>query len=528
VGAPIGAVWASKAGDFQPSNFASTQTGIQAALDYCSGGGEVYIGPGTYTGITNLLIYANTQLRGSGMNKTILQRDAAATGTTLRERSTAEGNPGGGTGIFVRDIRFDGNGSVGDGINLGNQVPGVQLNFNAGVQNVHVRSFASGTGMRLRCNAVQNFYIWVNLCNAGLITEGGSSSYVGVWAEGNTGLDIDVQSSNDSFLGIHCEGSNGPSDPFISVSGNNNFFYGISISLQQNRTNVILLKTGFSRNCFFGVVLTINTFTYTNLIYVEAWARGTGSSLFEIPMWIDNGTQTSYVYDSSANAIATWSGANLTGNNIQAAGTLGATGATTLSTLHTTGASQLDGSVTTGVAGASALFQVGQGAADSFFSTMRVRSGSTGGAEAAVFLNQNNVDKAKFFYNGTATFLDATSGLRIRDAVGGTERARIDSTGVLVAGSVISNVCPTLPDNTTPSVSNVNACKCSPAGATTITNFTNGQTGQIIYIIFTNANATLSDAGNLKLNGGFTSSGDDTMQLIYDGTNWYELARSVN
>lgn len=39
---------------------------------------------------------------------------------------------------------------------------------------------------------------------------------------------------------------------------------------------------------------------------------------------------------------------------------------------------------------------------------------------------------------------------------------------------------------------------------------------------------TLVDGGNLKLNGNFVSTGDDVIALTCDGTNYYEISRSVN
>jgi hypothetical protein len=65
-------------------------------------------------------------------------------------------------------------------------------------------------------------------------------------------------------------------------------------------------------------------------------------------------------------------------------------------------------------------------------------------------------------------------------------------------------------------------------GGTTITTFDKGYPGQAITIIFTDANTTISEANNIKLSAAFTSTADDTMSLVYDGTNWYELSRSVN
>jgi hypothetical protein len=93
-----------------------------------------------------------------------------------------------------------------------------------------------------------------------------------------------------------------------------------------------------------------------------------------------------------------------------------------------------------------------------------------------------------------------------------------------VNGSIISAKFNTLPDNATPSAVGANNWKCTPASPTTITNF-GGTSGQIINIVFTNGNATLSGS-NLKLNSAFTSTANDGLSLIYDGTNWYELGRS--
>jgi hypothetical protein len=51
--------------------------------------------------------------------------------------------------------------------------------------------------------------------------------------------------------------------------------------------------------------------------------------------------------------------------------------------------------------------------------------------------------------------------------------------------------------------------------------------GRMIVLKF-GAVLTFTDGGNLKLAGNFVTSADDTITLICDGTNWYEMARSVN
>jgi len=66
-------------------------------------------------------------------------------------------------------------------------------------------------------------------------------------------------------------------------------------------------------------------------------------------------------------------------------------------------------------------------------------------------------------------------------------------------------------------------------GTTSITSITatNVPAGARLVLIFDGI-LTFTDGNNLKLAGDFTTSADDTITLIYDGTNFYEVARSVN
>lgn len=66
-------------------------------------------------------------------------------------------------------------------------------------------------------------------------------------------------------------------------------------------------------------------------------------------------------------------------------------------------------------------------------------------------------------------------------------------------------------------------------GTTTITSITstNFANGAVITLIFDGI-LTFTDGSNLKLAGNFVTTADDTITLVYDGSNWYEVARSVN
>jgi len=82
---------------------------------------------------------------------------------------------------------------------------------------------------------------------------------------------------------------------------------------------------------------------------------------------------------------------------------------------------------------------------------------------------------------------------------------------------------------TTPSVLGVSHMLITNSGATSITNFTNAVNGQILTLIFNDANTTVT-RNNAYLSGGvnFTSTANDTLTLIQNGGLWYEVSRSVN
>lgn len=69
--------------------------------------------------------------------------------------------------------------------------------------------------------------------------------------------------------------------------------------------------------------------------------------------------------------------------------------------------------------------------------------------------------------------------------------------------------------------------------AVTIATIKGGQEGMILTLEFTDANVTITDdatgaSDTVNLSAAFTSSANDTMQLIHNGTSWRELSRSVN
>lgn len=71
------------------------------------------------------------------------------------------------------------------------------------------------------------------------------------------------------------------------------------------------------------------------------------------------------------------------------------------------------------------------------------------------------------------------------------------------------------------------------AGGNTIATITGGRAGQELTLLFVDANVTLTDtaaatADTINLSAAFTSSANDTITLMHNGTKWFEKSRSVN
>lgn len=84
-------------------------------------------------------------------------------------------------------------------------------------------------------------------------------------------------------------------------------------------------------------------------------------------------------------------------------------------------------------------------------------------------------------------------------------------------------------DDATPSVDGVTTLvlRCT-GGALNVTDFDDGAEGQVIRLLFQDANCTVVDGGNIASAGNFNGGTTDTMTFIYHGTTWKELARSNN
>ena len=72
---------------------------------------------------------------------------------------------------------------------------------------------------------------------------------------------------------------------------------------------------------------------------------------------------------------------------------------------------------------------------------------------------------------------------------------------------------------------------CFVSGTADITSISaTGEAGTIATLIFTGTKATngVVDGSNLKLSATFAYTPDDTLTLVCDGTNWYQMSSSAS
>ena len=120
--------------------------------------------------------------------------------------------------------------------------------------------------------------------------------------------------------------------------------------------------------------------------------------------------------------------------------------------------------------------------------------------------------------NAATTVLTITAGdLVMSDGAFGSANEAVTCGGAATTFAVDSNLVTVTGD----------------AGANTIATITGGVAGQLVTLIFVDALVTVTDtdahtANTVDLSAAFTSADDTVLQLVFDGTSWYEVSRSVN
>jgi hypothetical protein len=159
----------------------------------------------------------------------------------------------------------------------------------------------------------------------------------------------------------------------------------------------------------------------------------------------------------------------------------------------------------------------GGGGADYDLNMIRLSVG--GGLPATCFVRGGcyQADDPFFFSDGTKTLMvvESVNKVTTNGIVTGSFSERRGLTATPAVASAATIAVP------------VGAELVNVTGTTTITSVAAGYVNQRVTLVFAGI-LTFTDGSNLKLAGNFVTTADDTISLICDGTNWIEIARSVN
>ena len=168
------------------------------------------------------------------------------------------------------------------------------------------------------------------------------------------------------------------------------------------------------------------------------------------------------------------------------------------------------------------LFNGGAGPGDGFYNT----GGDYifGGSNATARLHAKGVNAS-----------GATSAFLVEDNAG-TDLFDVKNDGQVIVGSEFSttkkDITLGVADITFVTTGNVMEIT-GDGGGNTITTITGALSGQYLIIIFVDDKVTITDdnghgANTIDLSAAFTSVDDTVLHLIYNGTSWYEVSRSIN
>lgn len=266
---------------------------IQAAIDAAGpvrGTALIPPSPTSYK-FSELALWPYMRLAGAHMHFSLLERIAGSTGIAIREKTAAEGNTDGATGIWMTDFQLEGNNCVGDGINIGNQNGLLNLSTFAGMRNVSVQR-CTGTGIKINSNASRFSYLWAKTCTIGVEFSGAgcvANVVHGLFTEVNTSKHLVVSAPGTTIYGIHIE-DDGATGPFIDVTSTDCMLSGVWASLGANTGRVI--EQSGNRNIYQDVVLWLNNNTFTHAIYDTVLAAGTGPVISRISEYVSGETAT--------------------------------------------------------------------------------------------------------------------------------------------------------------------------------------------------------------------------------------------
>lgn len=550
------AIRAMKDNDYQATIYPGTRDGLQSAIDSLRAtGGTVHIGPGTLAlgssgiAVTGMSTSLSIELKGSSERATIISYsgsgDALANGADDGNHSgVANAYNGTGCQLKISDLAF-----VGPGIGAGRAVVDwengsctyerVRFNgflvgyYGIGADVVSFRDCSfnfCGKGAFLASRCDQNTF---DACYFTSNTIGANVEYA--WGSRFFGCQFVFNTTADIVYDAPASPTDGGDERLdIASTVQGCWFESASgatlprhIWIGSNGTSTRHLEGFLIQG---GYVLASNT---TNIVDVQAASAVTIEDVYQ------GGTITGalcYLVSVAGLSQATIVRDCRVNGGTFYGGTLGAT-QQLIYRQRNTSSNAFAASFTPNALGGEIL-EMGVLTADitinaptnpnrGQFLLFRFQQDSTGGRTVtwnSVFKHSwtdvgNNVPTAdasiRFWYDGT-------NWRQMGAQRGWTDTANRSTLPIIKGSNIASGATITLASGNVFTITGT-------ADITSIT-ATTEDTGRVVWLIFSGTAATtgVTDGSNLKLSANFGYTPDDTMCLVCDGTNWYEVTRSVN
>jgi len=415
-----------KSGDLQPTNFASTESGIGAALSYLgTSGGTVQLPVGTISVSSPLNLPNAANLRGHGRLATVLQASASFSGAAIVQNSN---QVGGQQWCSVSDMQIDGTGAT---VTRGLYFKSIGQPSH--ITNVFVNA-CSGDGIVIESSSMRISNSEGNACGGynvrfidggdircdNLSVENIASGKAGLYFDGVAGP-ASYQSSAFYLTGVHVEVIPDNASQGILISNSKNISINGIKYFGGGGVGDLVKITGAATDSY-GIILenvTASIASVANLI-VDSTRSHT------IANQGDTGTVTLYSVGGQSASYETFAVHD-------AAVFYGA------ATLKSTLAAQ--GAVTVGLSGTNAALTVGTSGSGNDTATITVDSGSGASGVPKISLSRNNSVQfqAKYSPGSSANMFLMNAPLFIA-TTGEVVGARWENSGKLRLGS---NASPT-------------------------------------------------------------------------------------
>lgn len=427
---PIGDIWGLKSGELQPTNFASTEAGLVAAIAHATTNGRVIVGPlslsissaitlpsgltltlagGTYTleGSGSFSLGPFSTLEGLGYGATSIAAGTTFSAAFMIANATQDGTQ---QACFVRNLELNGNKATAT-VAKGIYMKGIG-------QPSHIRDVVvynvSGTGIWIEGVASSAFpvcleNVWVNRSDDHNIyikdpCQGLSMNHVSSEFPGGSGkacIYFDGTSAatrvGPSWLtDIHIEGLEAGETGILFSNWHDATVNGIMYA-GSGGTGDLIKITGAATDSY-------------NIQVINAYDKFSAldNTINDVTNSVTLADAVPY-YNTGAVRIlgtATLSGVAAIGGNATVGGTLGVTGASTL-----TGNVTAQGAANTfGTSGVAQTTTIGRGGTSTDTAVMIVDSGSGAGAQARATFRRNSTTDMSIFAQASLqqiTFRDA-------------------------------------------------------------------------------------------------------------------------